>query len=262
MARLFLSVIIPAYNEAERLPRTLLDIDRYLSSPEFAKLVRRYGSGFTPSAYEILVVSDGSKDKTAEVAKKFAAMIRNLSVVDNSENHGKGYVVRQGMLEAHGKYRLFTDADNSTSIDHIERLLPEFQKGYDVVVCSRAVKGSTIAVHQPFYKELLGKLGNLFIQVAAVWGVWDTQCGFKAVTEKAAKDIFPKMIIDRWGFDVEMLALARALGYKIKEVPVNWVNDPKTHVKFSSYFQVLGETVKVRFNLWRNRYGIRKRKRK
>lgn len=238
---MYLSVIIPAYNEEKRISSTLLAVDKYLSRQKYE--------------YEILVIGDGATDKTVEIAKNFQNMIKNLRVIENKENHGKGFVVRQGMLEAKGDYRLFTDADNSTSVDQIESLLPFFKEGYDVVIGSRAIAGAKINVHQPFYKELFGKTGNKIIQIVAVWGISDTQAGFKCLTAQAAEDIFSRCVIDRWGFDIEVLALARKLGYKIKEVPIVWVNDMASHVKLSGYIQVLLETFKVRWNLITGKYS-------
>lgn len=235
-----LSVIIPAYNEAGSIAATLLDIDHYLSRQGYP--------------YEILVVNDGSKDNTAGLVRRFEGTIANLRLIDNADNHGKGYVVRCGMLAARGAVRLFTDADNSTSIDHLEKFWPYFDEGYEVVIGSRAVRGATIAVHQPWIKELLGRLGNKYIQLVAVWGIRDTQAGFKAFTAEAAEDVFSRLTIDRWGFDVEVLAVARFLGYRTKELPIRWVNNPHSHVRASAYLEVLWETTKIRLNLWRGVY--------
>ena len=173
-----------------------------------------------------------------------------------AQNRGKGFGVRQGMLKAKGQYRLFTDADNATSIDHIEKMMPFFDQGYDVAIGSIALKDSLIASgSEPIWRRVFGKVGNLFIQIMAVPGISDTQRGFKIMTSRAAQDIFPKTTIDRWGFDVEMLALARKFGYKIKEVPINWKNDPDSHVGLKAYFQVLLETVKIRWNLMTGKYN-------
>lgn len=254
-SNLYLSVIIPAYNEAERITRTLLDIHNYLSGQSYD--------------YEILVLNDGSSDKTAEVVENLKSKVSNLRLVDNKKNHGKGYVVKQGMLEASGDIRLFTDADNSVSIDHFEKIQPYFCVGtgsqepdigsrgsdcYEVVIGSRRVKGAEIAVHQSFYKEWLGIGGNLIIRIFAVGGMSDTQVGFKAFSAKAAKDIFSRATISRWGFDFEALAIAKKLRYRIKEIPVRWINDPKSHVKLGSYIKTLFETLKVRKNLWTGKY--------
>lgn len=241
MAKPYLSVIIPAYNEAERLPLTLFDIDKYLSQASFS--------------YEIIVVNDGSKDNTAQVVENLMPIIKNLKLINNKFNQGKGGVVAQGMLEAKGNIRLFTDADNSTSIDQVEKFFPYFKEGYQVVIGSRAVKGAEIPVKQPFYRRILGRIGNLIIQILVLPGLKDTQCGFKAFTEEAAKDIFSRLTIKRWGFDVEALVIAKVLGYQIKEVGIRWINDPRSKVKPSAYFQMLYEVLKIRLNLWLKKYG-------
>ena len=240
LAQPLLSIIIPAYNEAERIPLTLIDIDKKLSGAEYT--------------YEILVVNDGSKDNTAEIVSKMAASIKNLKLIDNKENKGKGGVVRQGMLLATGKIRLFTDADNSTSIDHFDAMMPYFKEGYAVVVGSRAVKGSVSEPAQPIYRRISGKVGNLIIQTLVLPGIWDTQCGFKAMTDEVVEKVFALSRISGWGFDVEMLALAKRFGYGIKEIPVHWVNDPSSHVGASAYLKVLLEVVKIRWWFWRDKY--------
>jgi dolichyl-phosphate beta-glucosyltransferase len=160
------------------------------------------------------------------------------------------------MLEAKGEYRLFMDADNATKIEEFDKMLPYFDKGYNVVIASIAVKGAKIANTEKFYKRLFGQMGNLFIQLMIVPGIKDTQRGFKVFTAKAAKDIFKRLTLDRWGFDFEALAVARKLGYKVKEVPIRWENDPESLVKLGAYFKTLLEVVKVRINLWTGVYEI------
>jgi dolichyl-phosphate beta-glucosyltransferase len=242
MEKPYLSIIIPAYNEAERLPVTLIDMDKKLREKSWS--------------YEILVVNDGSKDATADVVKKMAKTIKGLKLVDNMENKGKGGVVRQGMLLAQGQYRLFMDADNSTSVDQFEKMIPEFTAGYDVVIGSRAHKDSKLEPAQPLYRQIPGKTGNLIIQALVLPGLWDTQCGFKAFTAPATEKIFALSKIVGWGFDVEILALAKASRYRIKEIPVHWVNDLSSHIGLSAYLQVLIETVTIRLWLWRGKYPL------
>jgi len=240
-----LSVIVPCYNEEGRIAKTLREIDKYLS-------LQSYDS-------EIIVVSDGSKDRTAEVVRGMMSEIKNLRLIDNKENHGKGYVVRQGMLEAKGDYRLFTDADNSTSIDHVEKMWPLLEKNYDVVMGtrdSRDDKEAKQAVSQPAWKRFLGDIGNIGIQVLVIWGIWDTQCGFKAFSKKAAEDIFKRCKIDRWAFDVEVWALARKLGYKIGIVPIYWINSPESKVKFKGYVRFFKELLRIKWNLITKKYKI------
>ncbi|MBI5045671.1 MAG: glycosyltransferase family 2 protein [Candidatus Niyogibacteria bacterium] len=242
---MFLSVIIPAYNEERRIGKTLEKISAHLSRQTYT--------------YEIMVVCDGSKDKTADVARGMAGRIFNLSVIDRKENRGKGYTVREGMIASRGRIRLFTDADNSTDISHFDKMRPLFDGGCDVVIASRNPRDAVEArqdVPQGALKRLLGHMGNIFIQMVAVRGIWDTQCGFKAFRDHAAKAIFSKSQIDRWGFDIEALALARQLRYKIGIIPAFWQNDPESHVKMSAYFQVLWETVRVRWYIMSGKYNL------
>ncbi len=180
----------------------------------------------------------------------------NLRLIDNRENHGKGFVVRQGLLEAKGDYRLFTDADNSTAIDQAEKLLPYFGQGYDIVIGSRDIKGAVLANPQPWHRRMLGEVFNLFVQIiVGLWGIWDSQCGFKIITAKAAQDILPRCKIDRWAFDPEILIIARKSGYKIKEAPVVWVNDPESKVKFGCMVKMGMDLLKIRWNLITKKYG-------
>lgn len=237
---MYLSVIIPTYKEEKRVSRTLLAVDEYLSKQQYE--------------YEIIVSDDGSTDKTVEIVKNLQNMVKNLKIIGKKENHGKGFAVKQGMLEAKGEYRLFMDADNSTSIDQVEVFLPFFKEGYDIVIGSRAMKGTQIKKHQPLLKELAGKMGNKVIQLVAVPGISDTQAGFKCFSAQAAESIFSKTNIERWGFDIEALALARKFNYKIKTVPIVWIDDAASHVKLSSYIEVLMETFKIRWNLMTGKY--------
>ncbi len=232
MTKPYLSVIIPAHNEAKRLPLTLIDIDKHLKNAEFT--------------YEIIVVDNNSTDATSEVVKRFSHLVKNLKLI-NCNVPGKGGAVEKGMLEAKGEIRIFTDADNSTSIDQFAKMIPYFQEGYDVVIGSRDVPGAKMVPPQSRLKRLAGDFGNLIIQFLLLPGMWDTQCGFKAFTEKAAEKIFPLIKIKRWGFDVEVLSLAKKFGYKIKEIPVVWVNDPFSKVKASSYIQFFWEVLKIKW---------------
>lgn len=237
-----LSVVIPAYNEERRISKTLNEMDAYLSK-------QAYG-------YEILVVNDGSKDKMADVVRDLLPKIKNLKLVDNKENHGKGYVTRQGMLAASGEYRLFTDADNSTSIEQVEKMWPEFEAGYDVVIGSRDIKGSVLDPPQPWIRNIiLGEGFKLFRKmVVDLWDVQDTQCGFKAMTKKSAESVLPKCRIDRFSFDPEILLIAKKMGYKIKEVPVHWKNDLESKVKFQSIINMATDLFVIRSNLKKKLY--------
>jgi len=237
-----LSVIVPAYNEEKRLAKTLIEIDKYLKTQKYD--------------YEIVVVNDGSKDKTAQVAKDLQPKIANLNLIDNKENHGKGWVVRQGMLEAKGEFRLFTDADNSTQINQVENLLPYFRQGFEIVIGSRDVRGAKIINPQPWHRRLMGEIFNLMVQmIVGLWGIWDTQCGFKALSREAAENILPRCQINRWAFDPEILAVGKRIGYKIKEAPVVWINDLDSRVKMRSTIKMALDLVKIRFNLISGKYG-------
>ena len=238
-----LSVIIPAYNEAKRIPRTLISIRNYLSRQLYD--------------WEVLIVSDGSKDNTAEIVSDFTFQDARIKLIENKENSGKGFAVRQGMLEAKGDYRLFTDADNSTTIDQIEKFWPYFNQGFDVVIASIAAKGATLAHSEKFYKRWFGKLGNLWIQLWLLPGIWDSRRGFKMFTKKAAEDVFSKVKERGWIFDDEALALARKLKYKIKEVPIHWVNDPESKVKLRDYPKSLLGALKIRWNLSTGKYSLK-----
>lgn len=239
---IFLSVVIPAYNEEKRLPATLRSVLNFLSTKQYA--------------WEVLVVDDGSKDGTANLVRATSITNPRVKLLQYGVNRGKGYAVRFGMVKARGKFRLFMDADNSTTIDHFDKFYPDFSRGFDVVIGSRDVAGADIRIHQPWWKEKLGDLGNLWVQFWAVPGIQDTQAGFKVFTGQATDHIFPRLVIDRWGFDVEALAVARACGYKIAERPIRWQNDPNSKVSPSAYLEVLKEVVQVRLNLWRGRYHI------
>ncbi len=246
-----LSVIIPSYNGEKRLEKTLPAVFDYLSKQ--------------PYDWEAVVVSDGSKDNTADVVARATAFIKNLRLIDERENHGKGYAVRKGMLEAKGDYRLFMDADNATSIDQIEKMWPWFpakggsasggEKGFEVVIGSRDIKGAELPVPQSWLRMRLGDIFNIIVQITSgLWGMWDTQCGFKGFTRKAAEELFSRATIERWAFDVEILVLARKLRFGIREIPVRWVNDPDSKVKLSGMIKMLLEVLKIRLNLLKGIY--------
>jgi dolichyl-phosphate beta-glucosyltransferase len=238
-----LSVIIPAYNEEERLPETLRQALDYLASE--------------PYSAEIIVVNDGSTDATEKLVRGWPRGPIPVRLLNHPmrSNRGKGASVRLGMLEGCGDFRLFMDADNSTTLDQVSRFWHSFGQGYDVVIGSRKMKGAQIAVRQHWVKELAGRLGNLVIRNLAVPNISDTQAGFKMFTRSSAEKIFPLLTIDRWGFDVEVLAIAAHLGYRIKEVPIRWINDRGSKVRTSAYFQVLAEVWRIRGNLKKGRYG-------
>lgn len=238
---MYLSVVIPTYNEGEKVVNYLNSIKDYLSSKSYD--------------WEVIIVNDGSTNNTAELASGFIEKNPGFRLIDNKKNHGKGYSVRQGMLEAKGGYRLFADADGSTSIDHLERFWPYIEQGFDIVIGSIEIEGAKIFEHAQWYRRWLGRVSKYLIRfMAGLWEIRDTQRGFKLFTAKATEDIFPKIKIERFGFDFEVLALAAKIGYKVKEVPVVWNNPKGSTVGLKNYFATLKELIKVRFNLWMGRY--------
>lgn len=239
-----LSVIIPAYNEAERIKNTLKSLSDYFKKQ--------------PYDYEILVVNDGSKDETAEVVKSLGGEIPFLRLIDNKKNRGKGAAVRQGMLEAKGDFRLFIDADNAISIEQIENFWPWLDKGYDVIIGSIEVPGAKIEEKAGWYRRILGKLSKLLIRFLAIWEIHDTQRAFKLFPAKVAEDIFSRQTVERWGFDIEVLVIAKKLGYKIKELPVTWINPAGSKVTLKSYFNTFKELLKIKYNSIINAYQRKK----
>ena len=240
-----LAIIIPAYNEEKRIEKTIHSINAYLIKKQLS--------------YEILIVSDGSTDGTVQLIDNIKKETKNLRLLHNNVNHGKGWVVRQGMLNTKAKIRLFMDADNATSIEHYDLMVPLFSKGYQVVMGSRNSKdaeGARQEVPQNIIKRLSGNISNILIQIIAVWGIWDTQCGFKALTAAAAEDIFSRSKIDRWGFDIELLFLAQRLRYSIAVIPVKWINDFNSKVKLSAYGKTLMELIQIRWWLLAGDYNI------
>jgi dolichyl-phosphate beta-glucosyltransferase len=240
-----LSIIVPAYNEAERLPKTLRRLQEYLNARDLS--------------YEILIILDGPTDNTRKVLDGMVSEMCGVRILEWKVNRGKGYAVKTGMLNARGRVRLFTDADNSTDISHLEQMLVLFEQDHDLVICSRHPRdaaGARQVVPQPRHKRLIGSLGNLFIRLVAVRGIWDTQCGFKGFRDYAAEKLFSQSSIERWGFDIEILALAKAVKYKIGIVPAYWVNDLRSHVGMSGYLDSFREMLLVRRNLSRGKYNL------
>jgi glycosyltransferase involved in cell wall biosynthesis len=241
----FLSVIVPAYNEAARLPKTVNRLHEYLA-----------GNSFT---YEILVDLDGPTDSTFDVLQHLSQEISCLKIIVRRATRGKGFSVKEGMLAARGQIRLFTDADNSTDIAHFDKMKPLFDQGCDIVIASRNaadVAGAAQVVPQAWHKRAIGRIGNRIVQMAAVPGIWDTQCGFKAFRAEAAERIFSQTTVERWGFDIEVLALAQRLKYNIGIIPALWHNDDRSHVRMADYLHVLADTFAVRRNLLIGKYRL------
>ena len=241
----YLSVIIPCYNEGKVIERNIVEIDKYLRGEKIT--------------YEILMIVDGSPDGTGDIVRSYQPEVKNLHIIENPKNRGKGYAVRQGLLKATGELRLFLDADGSTSITHLETFLPEFAKGYDVVIGSRHLKGAHIQVHQPRFREIMGEMGNWLIRlVLGLWGYWDTQCGFKMLTAQAAEELASRMVVDRFGFDFELIALAQRAGFATKQMPVRWVNGAESSVTLTGpngFIQVLLDLFKTKWRLMTGQYS-------
>ena len=233
-----LSVVIPAFNEARRLPATLARVGEHLAAQG--------------RPHEILVVDDGSSDETADVARAAGAAVR---VLRHEPNRGKGYAVRRGMLAATGARRLMTDADLSTPIEELARLEAELDRGWDVAIGSRAVAGARVEVHQPAYREAMGRVFNVLVQVLLLPGLADTQCGFKLFTAGAADAAFRACRLDGFSFDVEALYVARLRGLRIAEVPVVWRNDAATRVSLGGGGTAFLDLLRIRIAATRGAYG-------
>ncbi len=235
------SVIVPAYNERRRISRTLDAVHKF-----FLK---------TPLTRQIIVIDDGSDDHMSDVVEDLGKDINDLRLITYYPNRGKGHAIKTGIEKSRGKYILFMDADNSTPIEEFEKFYPLLRDN-PVVIGSRYIAGSTIVVKQPKYRVFIGRLGNKIIQFFLLDGVADTQCGFKAFQHDAAKQIFSRMKVKRFGFDIEILSIARLLNFTVKEVPVNWYNSPESRFRpIKDALRTFGELVYIKLNLWGGRYS-------
>lgn len=232
MESIFLSLIIPAYNEESRISGSLDKALEYFSRQDYS--------------WEIIVVDDGSTDQTARIIENYNAKNPNITLI-KQVNMGKGSAVRNGMLAAHGQYRVFTDADFSTPIYELEKVLPILSAGTDICIGSRSIDRSMVKEHQPFYREWMGKTFNKFVQLLVFKGIVDTQCGFKGFTASAAERIFSQAKINGFSFDVEVLFLAKLGKMTIKEVPIEWYNDERSKVNpISDSTRMFLELIKIR----------------
>src|SRR3989344_3154047 len=233
MAKPFLSVIIPAYNEADRLPLTLIDVDRHLSGAEYS--------------YEIFVVDDGSTDNTSELTRKFMAVVKNLKLLNNPEHRGKGAAVKIGMLSAHGNWRLAMDADNSVTVAEFNNMMQYFSldQGFEVITASRYVKGARLRPQLPMLRRLIERLLNLFIRIFLKVKIKDFLRGFRCFSANAAQEIFAVTALDGWSYEQESLVIADRLGYRIKEMPVESRHMAGSHFRDGRYFQMIIETIKT-----------------
>ena len=236
----FLSLIIPAYNEEQRLPDTLQKIEDFLKAQTYSS--------------EVLVIENGSTDRTFGVAQAFANQHPGVSV-RRAGDRGKGLAVRQGMLAAAGQYRMMLDADLSMPIDQVSRFLPPQQKDSDIVIASREAPGA-VRYNEPDYRHLGGRVINTLIRLLALPGLQDTQCGFKCFRAAVAEDLFSKQTILGWAFDVEILYVARRRGYSIVELPIPWYYSPQSHLRpLRDSFHIFFDLLRIRNNARRGVYG-------
>jgi dolichyl-phosphate beta-glucosyltransferase len=238
-----ISIIIAAYNEEHRIGESLLKIRDYLTG--------------TALDYEIIVVDDGSTDHTKQILTHYYSEITDFKIISYQINRGKGYALRQGVLASKGEIVLLTDADLSTPIEELSHMLHLISSGeYDVVIGSRALKTSMIIKKQPWWRQGMGKVFNRFVKLIVLNDFHDTQCGFKIFSGKTARSLFKEARIDRFAYDVEILAMAIRQGFKILEVPVKWMNSPASKVgPICDSSQMLYDLVKIRWRLGSPRYN-------
>jgi glycosyltransferase involved in cell wall biosynthesis len=232
----FYSIIIPAYNEAERIGASLDRILSYIAESRWSA--------------EIIVVNDGSRDNTSQVVQEYSRRNPIIRVLENPGNRGKGYSVRNGMLNASGQVLLFTDADLSSPIEEANKLFSVIESGEaDVAIGSRYLQSELQTRKQPLHRRMLGRAFNMALRTILGLSYVDTQCGFKAFNRKAVTTIFPNMKIERWGFDPEILFLARRYGLRVAEVPVSWAHDHRSKISpLRDGTRMLGELLRIRMN--------------
>jgi dolichyl-phosphate beta-glucosyltransferase len=235
----FLSIIIPAYNEEERLPGTLQSVQSFLKQQSYR--------------WEVVVVENGSRDRTYEVATEFAKSNANFRVL-RATGRGKGLAVRIGMLDAAGENRMMLDADLSMPVDQITRFLPPAQNA-DIVIASREAPGA-VRYDEPSYRHIGGRVINTMIRLLALPGLHDTQCGFKCFSAKAAQDLFSEQTIHGWAFDIEILYVARLRGYSVVELPIPWHYSPQSHLRpVQDAIRMFFDLLHIRLNHLRGEYA-------
>ena len=239
MSKPYLSIVIPAYNEANRLPETLKKVRVFLENQTYTS--------------EVYVVNDGSSDETAAVVSELIKDWPTAKLISYDQNRGKGYAVKTGMLAAQGQWRLLMDADGSTDVSEVDKLLKYIQN-YEVIIGSRYLNKNSIKIKQPLIRRIVSRLGYIVVRVVLGIKIVDTQCGFKLFSDEATKKIFSLQTIERWSFDVEILAIALKLGYQIKEVPVDWFDAEGSLVKKTAIFKTLKEIWQIKRNMIKGRY--------
>lgn len=244
---MILSVVVPAFNEAKTLKENINNFNLYLSQQ--------------PYDYEIIIVDDGSTDDTKNQALELSNSSSKIKLIENKKNLGKGAAIKKGMLFARGDFCLFIDADGASSIDHLTLAWPLIQANGEIIIGTRNKKdidGARQTIPQALWKRLLGTIGNYIIRNVAVKNIWDTQCGFKILSKKAVNDIVAKTRINRWAFDVEVLAIAQKLNFKIEQIPIRWENRPYSRVGIKGYLHTFYEVGKIKLNLLTNKYNLTK----
>lgn len=238
----FLSIVIPAHNEEARLPVTLQQVADFTAKQDYP--------------IEVIVVENGSSDRTLKIAREYAKKFSQLRVLQ-SELSGKGRAVRMGMMAARGEFRFMCDADFSMPVEEINRFLPPAMNSYDIAIASREVQGS-VRYGEPAYRHLVGRVYNTLIRLVALPGLNDTQCGFKCFRGQVAEVLFPKQTLTGWSFDVEVLFIARRYGYRIIEVPIPWYFNTGSKIRVWHDSLSMGtDLLRIRFNAWRGCYGPR-----
>ena len=244
MSPLTYSIVLPAYNENERNASTLDQILAHAGKREWS--------------FEVIVVNDGSSDNTAQIVETYARKYPALRLLENPGNRGKGYSVRQGMFEARGDVLLFSDADLSSPIAEADKLFAAIHQGADIAIGSRWLNVDTQIKRQPLHRQLFGRIFNLMLRLGLGLNFKDTQCGFKAFTRNAAQKVFPLQRIERWGFDPELLYLARTFGLTVSEIPVAWSHREGTHLRpLRDGMSMFAEILAIRWNALSGKYTER-----
>jgi len=226
-------VIVPAYNEEVRLPKTLARLNEYLSQQTYS--------------WKVVVVSDGSQDGTGQIVREFGGRHPEFELLEYQPNRGKGYALRRGMTETEAENLLLSDADLAAPIEEVVKLLPYLEKGTPIAIGSRPLKDSRLEIRQPWYRELAGRSFNKAVQLLAVKGIQDTQCGFKLFTQDASQEVFKRCTMDGFSYDFEALMIARDLGLEIAEVPIRWAHQEGSKVSLlRDGMRMLRDLVKLR----------------
>ncbi|MGB3056575.1 MAG: dolichyl-phosphate beta-glucosyltransferase [Candidatus Omnitrophota bacterium] len=244
MEELFLSVIIPSYNEERNIVSTLSEIAEYLGKKDFS--------------YELILIDDGSEDPTVRSSREFENKISNFQLIESKPNRGKGYVLKKAMMKARGEYVMFMDADNSTSIYELDKFLPYLEEGYDAVIASRRIKGAEVVVPESVLRVLMGNVYILLSRIIFKLRVNDINCGFKAYRRDAARKIFSLQKMNDWSFDTELIFLIHKFGMRVKEVPVKWAHKYTSKVKpFRAGIQSFLSLLKIKLSDLKGDYTVK-----